>query len=103
VAWSADGRLASGSVDYTVIVWDLERGLPVHTLGGSGQVNSVAWSADGRLASGSETLQVWNMDPEEWLRQACDRAGRNLTRAEWALYFPGEDYNPTCQQWPEGW
>jgi len=110
VAWSADGLLASGSYDGTVIVWDLskeglERGLPAYTLGGhSHQVMSVAWSADGWLASGSydRTVQVWIMDPAEWIRQACDRAGRNLTGAEWALYLAGEEYRRTCAEWPEG-
>jgi hypothetical protein len=62
----------------------------------------VAWSADGRLASGSKdgTVQVWQMNPEEWVRQACHRAGRNLTQAEWRLYFPDEEYRKTCEQWP---
>jgi hypothetical protein len=42
------------------------------------------------------------MMPAEWIRQACYRVGRNLTQAEWALYFPGEDYRKTCEQWPDG-
>ena len=33
---------------------------------------------------------------------ACDIAGRNLTRAEWAQYLPGEPYHATCKQWPAG-
>ena len=105
VAWSADGQLASGSPDRCVIIWDLERGRPAQTLKGyRDYVNSVAWSADGRLASSTEddTVQVWMMDPEEWIRQACDRAGRNLTKTEWWLYFPGDDYRKTCDQWPAG-
>ncbi len=105
VVWSPDGRLASGANDYNVIIWDLERGLPAHTLKGhSHQVMSVAWSPDGRLASGSydQTVQVWNMDPGEWIRQACYRAGRNLTQAEWALFLPGKDHHKTCEAWSAG-
>jgi len=53
VAWSADGRLASGSGD-TVIIWDLKTGEPAQTLKGGGySIEGVAWSADGNLASGS--------------------------------------------------
>jgi hypothetical protein len=62
----------------------------------------VAWSADGRLASGSEdrTVIVWQMDPETWIEQACQIAGRNFTIAEWRQYFPSEVYRPTCPQFP---
>jgi WD40 repeat protein len=105
VAWSADERLASGSSDNTVIVWDLESGLPAQILEGhTDSVYSVAWSAEGRLASSADdnTVQVWHMDSEEWIRQACHRAGRNLTRAEWRLYFPDEQYRKTCEQCPAG-
>ncbi|RYO76123.1 hypothetical protein DL764_010304 [Monosporascus ibericus] len=65
VAFSADGsRLASGSNDRTVKVWDAATGACLSTLTGhGGWVNSVAFSADGsRLASGSEdrTVKVWD-------------------------------------------
>ena len=43
----------------TVIVWDLESGLPAQSLEGhSGDVHSVAWSDDGQLASGSLTRKA---------------------------------------------
>jgi eukaryotic-like serine/threonine-protein kinase len=64
VAWSPDGtRLASGSADTTVQVWDAATGSHVFTSGSdSAGVLTLAWSPDGkRLASGSEdmTVQVW--------------------------------------------
>ena len=34
--------------------------------------------------------------PERLLRQACQVAGRRLTRAEWAQFLPGRDYDPAC-------
>jgi hypothetical protein len=64
VAWSADGRLASGSSDQTIIIWDLASGQPAQTLKGHTHwINSVAWSADGRLASGSSdnTVIIWDL------------------------------------------
>ncbi|HVB60079.1 MAG TPA: serine/threonine-protein kinase [Ktedonobacteraceae bacterium] len=65
VAWSPDGRrLASGSDDETVQVWDASTGQHLCIYRGhSGNVPTVAWSPDGRrLASGSddETVQVWD-------------------------------------------
>jgi WD40 repeat protein len=65
IAWSQDGsRLASGSSDNTVRIWDPATGQCTSTLEGhSGRVNSIAWSQDGsRLASGSrdETVRIWD-------------------------------------------
>jgi len=65
VAWSPTGlRIASGSDDNTVQVWDAANGGNVYTYHGhSDIVNAVAWSPTGlRIASGSNdhTVQVWN-------------------------------------------
>jgi WD40 repeat protein len=66
VAWSLpDGqRIASGSGDRTVQVWDATSGGNVLTYRGhSGSVQSLTWSPDGtRIASGGDdqTVQVWD-------------------------------------------
>ncbi len=65
VSWSPDGkRIASGSRDVTVQVWDVANGGHVYTYTGhTDSVLSVAWSPDGkRIASASydKTVQIWN-------------------------------------------
>jgi hypothetical protein len=64
VAFSPDGsRIASGSDDKTVRVWDAGTGALIRTLGHSREVSSVAFSPDGsRIASGSGdiTVRVWD-------------------------------------------
>ena len=65
MAFSPDGkRLASGSADGTVKVWDALTGQETLTLKGhNGRVASVAFSPDGqRIASGSRdgTVKVWD-------------------------------------------
>ena len=66
VAWSPDGtRIASGSIDWTVQVWDARTGNNLLTYHGhAASVYSVAWSPDGkRIASGSSdgTAQIWSV------------------------------------------
>jgi DNA-binding SARP family transcriptional activator/WD40 repeat protein len=43
---------------------------------------------------------LWHVDPDSWLKLACDIAGRNLTSAEWQHYLPHRTYQRTCPQYP---
>jgi hypothetical protein len=45
---------------------------------------------------------LWHIDPASWPRTACTVAGRNLTKAEWNRYLPGEKYRRTCAEFGAG-
>jgi WD40 repeat protein len=52
-------------------------------------VESLAVLADGRLASGAAdgTIRLWLVDEEKLIAALCLRAGRNLSKDEWARYM----------------
>ena len=56
--------------------------------------------ADGRLASGDidGTIKLWLVENEKLIAALCLRAGRNLTKAEWAHYVGSDTpWQPSCR------
>ncbi len=64
VAWSFDGRLASGSRDYSVSVWSAASGKVSRTFHGhEASITVVQWCVGDKLATGdmSGVIKVWNV------------------------------------------
>jgi WD40 repeat protein len=102
----ADGRLTSSSEDGTIKLWPKETtGEPIVLLHG-GWVLSPAVMPSGRLASGSSDgkIRLWLVDEQKLLAALCLRAGRNLTRGEWARYIGADTpCQPSCRNLPSHW
>ena len=85
VTYSPDGKkVASGSEDGTVRIWDVGRGECERTLTGhTGYVTSVTYSPDGKkVASGSAdgTVRIWDVG-----RGECERTLTGHTNWVWSV------------------
>jgi hypothetical protein len=79
-------------------------------------MGSSLWSALGRSADDDEGaalrhdskrlavsadagFAIWNLDPSDWHRAACQLAGRDLTRDEWDAHIGDlAPYHATCDE-----
>jgi WD40 repeat protein len=101
--FSADGtRVAALRSDGTVGVWNTRTGDPIGTgFGGPGTLSATLTPDGQTLVLGTDHgVELWRLDHGLWAEKTCAAAGRNLTDAEWAKYFPGRDYQATCPNWP---
>ncbi|MEU5539209.1 hypothetical protein [Streptomyces sp. NPDC020362] len=100
-AFSADGhRLAAGSADGKILLWDVSgAGAPTVLTGHSSAVPAVAFGRHGNtLATGGNdfTIRLWDTRLERVSARICDSAYPRITRAEWARYFAAVEFNPPC-------
>ena len=84
-------------------LWDLptQRQLGAPLPGVPGRLTVPQFTPDGRsllAITDAGRAYLWDVRPSRWMRQACDVAGRTLTRAEWQDALPGRDYAPACRR-----
>jgi WD40 repeat protein len=102
----ADGRLASGGDDGKIKLWPKEGTSEPVVLSHGSRVGSLAVLADGRLASGGTDgkIKLWLVDEQKLIAALCLRAGRNLTKGEWARYIGADTpRQPSCRDRPSNW
>ena len=117
VAWlwvSSDGLVLHAITDDGAMRWwDTASGLAfepirfpssvIEPLCGSANAVWYSWAAEYAVVATEAGWRQWNLLVDTWPDVACDRAGRNLTLAEWERYLPpGEEYHVTCPQFPPG-
>ena len=117
LTFSDDGQtLASASIDNqyrpennntTFRWWDLTKPDVEPVILGEllgKEKTTIALSADGRAlfsrTGWSETVVHHWLTPQGLVEVACQKVRRNLSRAEWALYLPGDTYRQTCPNLP---
>jgi WD40 repeat protein len=104
LALSPDGgTLAAVSPAGTVTLWDTATRQIRGTLAATGMVTAV-YRPDGDLVtiSSEGTVWVYDLDPTTLLEEACAKAGRDLTEAEWASLVPDQPYRSVCPRGASG-
>ena len=109
----ASTNSVEGSNSTFIIFWDLQKRQPIGQplAQANSYLKDLRFSPEGKslistgcarwdYACRAGEIVFWDVDPLSWIEKTCQRVGRNLTRAEWAQYFPDENYRATCPEWP---
>jgi hypothetical protein len=80
---SVHGQYALNGTPRPNLAWGLPAGSGAY-LSGAGVRSVVKSSPVVQARIGDRAAQIWDLDPEQWADAACDVAGRNLSRHEWA-------------------
>jgi WD40 repeat protein/class 3 adenylate cyclase len=108
IALSPDGQTVAITAGDGVELWDATTGKQIGTpLPGAPQQTSnpggpgnLRFTPDGRrliIVSPTGQVTIWNLTLTTWERQACQIAGRDITRAEWANFIPDRGYQSVCR------
>ena len=102
----SDGKtLISGGNDRTVRLWDVTRRQPIGPplIGHRYSVTHLVLTSDNTSVVSAGQLGeviVYDIDLDSWRHRACERANRNLSEEEWALYLSPAPYQATCAAFP---
>ena len=107
--WFPDGSsIAYGGDDGRVQLYDVQRqavggvSLPAFQDGSFGWVvigpiaTTLNLFSGARIVHSAKEGASYSLEPAKWEQHACSVVGRDLTRAEWALYLPQRPYESTC-------
>ena len=107
VAFAPDGNQFAALQTNRIGLWDGHTGaylgsLPIPALATGGSIRYLPDSSGVLVAA--RDGRTWTADTrtDAWAERACAIAGRNLTREEWAEFFPSRSYHATCPEWPAG-
>jgi WD40 repeat protein len=110
LAMSNDSQwLISGSEDATLRLWNLRAAdpadAPIVLSGHRDGIRHIVVSPDSRwLASTSDRddkdVRLWYLQTTDLTTVARRAAGRNLDLDEWRLFFPGQPYRKTFEEFP---
>jgi len=103
--FSADGRrLVVTGDDGTVQIYDAQTWTRLATFASRAPKGFTQGylRPDGKAVAvnGEHGVVEWSLDPAVLAEAACDLAGRNMTRTEWATYMPDQSYRRTCPDYP---
>ena len=108
VEWLPDNRtVVTTGMDGMVSLYDTQRGLTRVTMPGAADPAArYTWlttvsATEITAKSGAEPERRYPLESDQWLAYACQVAGRNLTRDEWAGYLGNLPYQQTCPQWDQ--
>jgi WD40 repeat protein len=106
LSFSSDARYLVGAGDDRYVrVWDLAQQAEVVRIEQPGTVWQALFGPGDRflatMVEGSG-VHLWAWRPADLLAEAQARTTRNLSKAEWHSYFPGEPYRRTFESLPDG-
>ena len=101
-AFDDHGRwLVTGNGDDRARLWNVEHPGPEVAVLQGGECVAIDPEGAWLITGGRDgTLRKWTVAIEPLIEEACRRADRNLTAAEWSRHFMDESQQPTCPSLP---